>query len=89
MVGFIDDHREKFGVEPICAVLPIAPSRYYELKARDRDPDRRPAERGGTRDCATTSGVCGGRTARSTASAKSGRSSGAKGRPSPAVRGRA
>jgi hypothetical protein len=24
MVGFIDDHRETFGVEPICAVLPIA-----------------------------------------------------------------
>ena len=43
MVGFIDDHREKFGVEPICAVLPIAQSRYYELKARDRDPHRRPA----------------------------------------------
>jgi len=43
MVGFIDEHREKFGVEPICAVLPIAPSLYYELKARDRDPHRRPA----------------------------------------------
>ncbi len=43
MVGFIDQHREKFGVEPICAVLPIAPSLYYELKARDRDPHRRPA----------------------------------------------
>src|SRR6267142_2537489 len=42
MVGFIDEHREKFGVEPICAVLPIAPSLYYELKARDRDPHRRP-----------------------------------------------
>lgn len=42
MVGFIDDHRETFGVEPICAVLPIAPSLYYELKARDRDPHRRP-----------------------------------------------
>ena len=42
MVGFIDKHREKFGVEPICAVLPIAPSLYYERKARDRDPDRRP-----------------------------------------------
>src|SRR5229473_4977605 len=27
---------------PICAVLPIAPSLYYELKARDRDPHRRP-----------------------------------------------
>lgn len=43
MVGFIDDHREKVGVEPICAVLPIAPARYDERKARDRDPHRRPA----------------------------------------------
>jgi putative transposase len=43
MVGFIDQHREKFGVEPICAVLPIAPSLYYDLKARERDPRRRPA----------------------------------------------
>jgi hypothetical protein len=42
MVGFIDNHRETFGVEPICAVLPIAPSRYCELRARDRDPDRKP-----------------------------------------------
>jgi putative transposase len=30
MVGFIDDHREAHGVEPICKVLPIAPSTYYE-----------------------------------------------------------
>jgi len=43
MVAFIDEHRETFGVEPICAVLPIAPSRYYELKGRERDPHRRPA----------------------------------------------
>jgi transposase InsO family protein len=43
MVRFIDAHREQFGVEPICAVLPIAPSRYYELKTRERDPQRRPA----------------------------------------------
>jgi hypothetical protein len=35
-VRFIDEHREKFGVESICAALPIAPSLYYELKARDR-----------------------------------------------------
>jgi len=89
MVGFIDDHRETFGVEPMCAVLPIAPSRYYELKARDRGPDRDQRERGETRDCATTSVACGGSIARSTASAKSGSSSGATGRPSPAVRWRA
>jgi len=43
MVGFIDEQRESFGVEPICAVLPIAPSVYYEHKAREREPGRRPA----------------------------------------------
>jgi putative transposase len=26
MVGFIDAHRDAHGVEPICEVLPIAPS---------------------------------------------------------------
>ena len=43
MVAFIDAHRATFGVEPICAVLPIAPSVYYEHKARSRDPQRQPA----------------------------------------------
>ena len=43
MVGFIDEHRATFGVEPICAVLPIAPPVYYERKARERAPERRPA----------------------------------------------
>jgi putative transposase len=42
MVRYIDDHRERFGVEPICKVLPIAPSVYYEHKAREREPDRQP-----------------------------------------------
>jgi putative transposase len=41
MVTYIDDYRDRFGVEPICTVLPIAPSTYYEHKARQRDPDRR------------------------------------------------
>jgi transposase InsO family protein len=40
MVSFIDEHREAYGVEPICAVLPIAPSTYYEEKARRIDPSR-------------------------------------------------
>ncbi len=40
MVSFIDDHREHYGVEPICEVLPIAPSTYYEYKAQERDPGR-------------------------------------------------
>jgi hypothetical protein len=30
MVTFIDDHRDEYGVESICSVLPIAPSTYYE-----------------------------------------------------------
>jgi putative transposase len=43
MVAFIDEHRDEYGVEPICSVLPIAPSTYYEHRARAQDPDRRPA----------------------------------------------
>lgn len=40
MVRFIDDHRVEYGVEPICEVLPIAPSTYYERKAWEADPSR-------------------------------------------------
>ena len=43
MIAFIDDHRDVYGVEPICRVIPIAPSTYYEAKARERDPARWPA----------------------------------------------
>jgi transposase InsO family protein len=43
MVAFIDGHRATYGVEPICAVLPIAPSTYYEQKARQADPASLPA----------------------------------------------
>jgi len=42
MVSFIDAHRDVYGVEPICAQLPIAPSQYYEHKGRQADPERRP-----------------------------------------------
>ncbi len=42
MVKFIDAHREGPGVEPICRQLPIAPSIYYEQKAREADPSRLP-----------------------------------------------
>ena len=42
MVGFIDAHRDAHGVEPICAVLPIAPSTYYEHLAKRADPSRLP-----------------------------------------------
>lgn len=41
-VAFVDQHREQYGVEPICSQIQIAPSSYYEYKARERDPDRLP-----------------------------------------------
>jgi putative transposase len=33
-VSFIDANRSEFGVEPICTVLQLAPSTYYQAKAR-------------------------------------------------------
>ena len=42
MVAFIDVHRDAYGVEPICDLLPIAPSTYYATKAREADPRRVP-----------------------------------------------
>lgn len=38
MKAFIDDHRADYGVEPICKVLPIAPSTYYAHAARKANP---------------------------------------------------
>ncbi len=43
MVGFLDDHREEHGVEPICEALPIAPSTYYAHKACEANPQKRSA----------------------------------------------
>ena len=43
MKAFIDTHRGEYGVEPICKVVPIAPSTYYERKAREVDRTRVPA----------------------------------------------
>ena len=40
MIAFIDDHRGSYGVEPICKVLPIAPSTYHAHVARRGDPSR-------------------------------------------------
>ena len=42
MVSFISDHRAEYEVESICANMPIAPSTFYEHKAREDDPDRLP-----------------------------------------------
>jgi putative transposase len=40
MISFIDEHRSVLGVEPICKLLPIAPSTYYETLAKRTDVDR-------------------------------------------------
>ncbi|MCK1403865.1 IS3 family transposase, partial [Bradyrhizobium sp. 76] len=40
MIAFIEDHRGAHGVEPICKVLPIAPSTYHAHVAKRRDPAR-------------------------------------------------
>jgi putative transposase len=37
----VDAHRGEFGVEPICRVLDLAPSSYYAVKTRQRDPSAR------------------------------------------------
>ena len=43
MVAYIDAHRDAYGIEPICAVLPIAPSTYWRHKAQQVNPTRRSA----------------------------------------------
>jgi hypothetical protein len=40
MIGFIDDHGAAYGVEPICRVLPIAPSTYHAHAAKRADPSK-------------------------------------------------
>jgi putative transposase len=40
MIAFIDDHRAVHGVEPICKVLPIAPSTYYDHASKRADPGK-------------------------------------------------
>ena len=40
MIAFIDDHRQVHGVEPICKVLPIAPSTYHAHVAKRADPEK-------------------------------------------------
>jgi putative transposase len=43
MVRFIDQHRDTYGVEPICALLPIAPSTYFLRKTQQQAPETRSA----------------------------------------------
>lgn len=41
LVGFVDEHRDEFGVGPICRVLQVAPSSYYAAKRREVAPSAR------------------------------------------------
>jgi len=43
MVAYIDQHRQTYGVESICRVVPIAPSTYFRRKAEQADPTKRSA----------------------------------------------
>ncbi len=79
MVGFIDDHRDVYGVESICTVVPIAPSTYFRHKAHQADPTRRSAR--AQRDDepgAYRSSASGTSSIRSMVRAKSGSSSAAR-----------
>lgn len=38
MVAYIDEHKDEFGVEPICTTLQFAPSTYYAAKSRPLSP---------------------------------------------------
>ena len=41
MVDFIDVNKQEYGIEPICRVLPIAPSTYYRTKDLESYPEKR------------------------------------------------
>ncbi|MFC4016206.1 IS3 family transposase [Nonomuraea purpurea] len=41
LVEFIDSHRDRFGVEPLCAVLELSPSTYWAAKKRESEPSAR------------------------------------------------
>jgi hypothetical protein len=38
IVAYIDDHRDAYGVGPICAAVPIVPSTYHANEACEADP---------------------------------------------------
>ena len=61
MVQFIDDHRAVFGVEPICAVLPIAPSTDSSPSA-PADPSDAPVRAGAARRVSSASRFSGSMT---------------------------
>lgn len=83
MIPFIDEHRSVFGVEPICRLLPIAPSTYFENVAKRLDRDRLSVR--ARSDIGLKIG-CSTRTSKSTGCVKSGGSCSEKATPSLAAR---
>jgi len=45
MKPFVDEHRDRFGVEPVCKALQVAPSAYWREAARSRQPALGPMRR--------------------------------------------
>jgi putative transposase len=41
MVAYIDAHKNVYGVDLICKILPVASSTYYDIKAKQRTPEQR------------------------------------------------
>ena len=78
MIAFTDDHRQTYGVEPICRVLPIAPSTYHAHAARRADPSHLPDRVRRDADLKVEIGACSRRTSASMACARSGDSCGGK-----------
>jgi uncharacterized membrane protein len=72
MIAFIDAHRDEYGVESICAQLPIAPSTYYEQAARERSNTRFRRASAAIASSRSISSVFGTRIFRSTGYAKCG-----------------
>jgi len=44
MTAFVDEHRQDYGGDPVCRMLQIAPSAYYERVRKRREPNRRSAQ---------------------------------------------
>jgi hypothetical protein len=88
MISFVDAYRDKHGVEPICKVLPIAPSTYHAHVTRREKPET--ALPRVKRDVMLSVEIRRVlmRISRSTACAKSGVSCSARGTTSPAARWR-
>jgi hypothetical protein len=78
MIAFIDDHREVYGVEPICKVLPIAPSTYHAHIVQRTDPRKRSARAQRDAELKIEVQRCSRRTSASTARGRSGGSCGEK-----------